>query len=557
MKIALSFPLLAFFLCQSIIAQNNAKIDVDLLHELTLRESRELIRINIILNQQYDQNEMRLKSNVFPTSETRRDLVVGELKRFTGETQQELMNVLSIRNDVSEIQSYWIANFINCYANIEAIKELSLHPDVLIIGFDKEYSMIPNDEIIKEAYATREITYNVMKVKADEVWELGFKGENVVVAVLDTGVNYNHEDLSTHMWTHPNYPYHGWNFVNNTNNPMDDHGHGTRCAGIIAGDGSSGSKTGVAPKSLLMAIKIFNSSGNGGSSAMCSGFQFAVENGAQVINLSGGIPQEVVTEADKIALRNTMVNVLEAGVIATVAAGNEGPDFAYWFPPNSVRCPSSCPPPWLHNEQILIGGLSSVVSVGSTDIDDKIARSSSRGPVTWQDITGYNDYPHNPEMGLMRPDVCAPGVDIKSLNHTNNTGYVSGFGGTSYAAPCVAGTIALMLSKNPYLTPAEICKNLETYAVHLPDDVFSKNNIYGSGRINAYHSVIVIRNCVKILSNKKITTNTTVLGCDNLNVENVTVSNGAKLTLEAPGSITINGPFSVSAGSKFSANSVD
>jgi len=493
MKKLFLIALIAIGLCQVSVAQNSAKIDFELQQEMSLHQVGDLIRINIIMNQQYDQMEMRTKASVFPKKEAKRAFVVGELKRFSAETQQGVMDLLSAMPAVAEVQSYWIANFINCYADIEAIGELSLHPDVLSIGYAREYQMFPEDEKPTGTDPTRELTYNVTKVMADQVWALGYEGEDIVVAVIDTGVNYNHNDLKTHLWEHPDYPNHGWNFSYNSNNPMDDHGHGTHCAGTVAGDGTSGSQTGMAPKAKIMALKVWDAGGNGSSGLMCDGFQFAVEHGAHVASMSGGVPYSQVTNSDKIIFRNTMENVLAAGVIATIAAGNEGPGAYYPVPvPNSVRCPGSCPPPWLHPDQTLEGGISAVVCVGATDINDNIAGFSSRGPVTWQGITGYDDYPYPGDMGLIRPDVCAPGVNIKSLDYANVSGYASGWDGTSMATPCVAGVIALMCSKNPELTPAEICEILETTAVHLPTSTSPKGNIYGSGRINALDAVMAV-----------------------------------------------------------------
>jgi subtilisin family serine protease len=541
-KIILITVVSLYCLCQGIVAQNNARIDTDLQQEMTFIKASELIRINIILKHQYDQKEMRMKSSVFTKREEKRTFVVNELKRFSKETQRPVMDILSKMPAVSEVQSFWIANFINCYADIEAIKELSLHPDVLIIGLDQEHQWI----IPEKSRETNEITYNVQKVNANQVWnELGYTGENVIVAILDTGVNYNHVDLNDHMWTHPNFPHHGWNVYGNNNNPMDDHGHGTHCAGTAAGDGTAGSQTGMAPDAKIMAIKIWSSTGSGTVANYCGGFQFAVDYGAHVINLSGG--RANAANADKILLRNTVVSVLEAGIVAAVAAGNEGASSA---PPNSVRTPGSCPPPWLHPDQTTTGGLSAVVSVGSTDINDNIAASSSRGPVTWQSISGYNDYPYNPGMGLIRPDVCAPGVNIKSLDYANPTGYVSGWSGTSMATPCVAGVMALMLSKNINLTPAEIDEILETTAVHLPNQSSPKGNTFGSGRIDAYAAVQAACPTVNF-TNRTVTTDTTVTSCGDINVENVTVTNGAKLTLNAAGEVNIIRNFEVELGSEF------
>jgi subtilisin family serine protease len=265
--------------------------------------------------------------------------------------------------------------------------------------------------------------------------------------------------------------------------------------------------------------------------------------------VSGGIVYFDLHPTDKIILRNTVVNVLEAGVVAAIAVGNENTSF-FIPPPNQVRTPANCPPPWLHPDQTTTGGLSCVIAVGGTDINDDVYVSSSLGPVTWQSITGYNDYPYDPGMGLIRPDVCAPGVNITSLNYADPTGYVGGWNGTSMATPCVAGTIALMLSKNIELTPAEIDEILETTAVRLPNQSSPKGNTFGSGRIDAYAAVQAVP-CVPVyFTNRTVTTNTTVTGCSDIYVQNVTVTNGAKLILDAEGSVNIISDFEVQLGSQ-------
>jgi hypothetical protein len=122
--------------------------------------------------------------------------------------------------------------------------------------------------------------------------------------------------------------------------------------------------------------------------------------------------------------------------------------------------------------------------VGAVDFNNVRAPFSSYGPFTWQE-TSYADYPYEPGMGLIRPDLSAPGVGIISANPNNNNGHVS-MDGTSQAAPCVAGVIALMLEKNPELTPAEISMILETTAVKIEDN---KNNYTGSGCIDALAAI--------------------------------------------------------------------
>jgi len=491
MKRLLLFALVA--LCLSAYSQEIPKIDTELQEEMQFRDDNELIKINIILKAQYDQSELGSKAAIYRLKEDRRTFVVNELKRYSQETQQEIMSYLTNferSNSVSEIKQFWIFNGISCNATKEVIEELSYLDDILIIGFDKEHNWIFEDENPRPADGTREITYNVLKVNAHLVWDLGYEGEGIIVAIVDTGVNYNHNDLKTHMWTHPDYPNHGWNFVGNNNNPMDDHNHGTHCAGTVAGDGTAGSQTGMAPKAQIMAIKVWNSQGSGGTSSMCQGIQFAVEKGAHIVSMSGGV-WGGGSAAERIQFRNTMNNVLDAGLIASIAAGNDHTGTYYQAIPNQVRVPGNCPPPWLHPDQTTQGGISSVVCVGATNETDNIASFSSWGPVTWQTISGFNDYPYNPGMGLIRPDVCAPGVNIKSCSRTNVNGYQL-MDGTSMATPCVAGVMALMLSAYPELTPAKICEILETTAVHLPNASSPKGNTYGSGRINAFEAVSAV-----------------------------------------------------------------
>ena len=133
------------------------------------------------------------------------------------------------------------------------------------------------------------------------------------------------------------------------------------------------------------------------------------------------------------------------------------------------------------------GGLSCVICIGAVDENDTTATFTSHGPVTWQD-TEFADYPFdsiNQEIGLIRPDVSAPGVMIWSLdyNHINDYDYRSG---TSQATPCVAGIVALMLSQNPLLTPADICQILEETCVKLTPN---KSNLTGVGRVDALAAV--------------------------------------------------------------------
>lgn len=484
MKKIILLTLLALIFSQTVKAQDYSKIEKPLLEEMSAVKKGERIRINIILNRQYDRYELRSKSTAFSTKEAKRAFVVNELKRFSEEAQRGFLETLASpakSGEIAEVRPLWIANAINCFATAEAIEEISRHPDILTIGYDRTEKALFDGETATPAKNSKELAYNITQVNADAVWELGYTGEGIIVAVIDTGVNYNHNDLAGNMWEHPDYPHHGYDFYNRDDDPMDDHSHGTHCAGTVAGQGASGTQTGMAPSAKIMAIKIMSAEGGGSAGVMCEGIEFAVDNGAHVLSMSFGMAGGGTT-SERILFRNTMINTLEAGIVASVGAGNEREYLNNQLPvPYNVRLPGNCPPPWLHPDQVLQGGTTAVVCVGATDINDELAYFSSEGPVTWQSISGFNDYALDPEMGLIRPDVCAPGVDIKSLLFNNNTGYTY-MSGTSMATPGVAGVMALMLSKNPNLSPAEINEILEATAKPLSE---SKNNMFGSGRIDA------------------------------------------------------------------------
>ena len=478
-----NFYILLFSLLFSVvIANDNNKesiITKDLQGHMEQKNNDELIRVNIrfkeqanLLNRYAELQEMEL--------EKRRSLVVNELKTYAKDSQKDLISFLGQQksSEYKLVYQLWITNVVTCYLSESLIEQLSLRDDIDRIDIDEsrqliseKAKMIPFEPSEK---GEDEITYNVSKVNADDVWALGYTGEGVIVSVLDVGVNYNHHDLQDHMWESDAYPNHGYDFHNNDDDPMDGHGHGTHCAGTVAGDGTSGSQTGMAPSASIMACKVLGDDGSGEESNVWAAAEYSVEQGAHVLSLSLGWSHS--WNPDRVTWRNTFDNVLAAGVVAAIAAGNEtGSTNSV----DDVRTPGDCPPPWLNPDQTLEGGISAVVCVGATDQSDNIAYFSSLGPSEWESIDPFNDYPFNPEMGLIRPDVSAPGVDIKSCSHTSNTGYTL-MSGTSMATPGVAGMMALLLSKNMGLTPADICMVLETTSVDLGSD--GKDNVFGSGR---------------------------------------------------------------------------
>ena len=447
------------------------------------------IEVMVLMKARYDRTELCRRAAYFPTRAARRDYVVNELKAFTEASQYDLMLTLSELEQqglVSSINRLWSANAISFTTTEEVVQMLIDRPDIESITPVRKNQCIPESETTTEVTDITRYTIapNLTQVNAPQVWEQGNKGQGVVVAVIDSGVNYNHVDIADHLWDGgEEFPHHGWDFANNDNDPMDDLGHGTHCAGIVCGDGTAGLRTGVAPEATLMCIKCADVEGHTTTPNMIMGMEFAVEHGCDLISMSMGQAQAEVSERE--VLRLTCEALLDAGIAGIFPAGNEH-NLQHLCPiPYNVRVPGSCPPPYLDPDQMVnSGGLSCAICVGSVDENDTVASSSSEGPVTWQD-TKYGDYAYEPGIGLIRPDVCAPGVIIWSLHyqHINDYDFMSG---TSQATPCVAGIVALMLHENPELTPAAICQILEETSLRLTP---TKSNRTGVGRVDALAAV--------------------------------------------------------------------
>ena len=462
-------------------------LDPVLSQEMNRRSDDERIEVVVLMKAQYDRSQLSRRADFFPTKAERRDFVVNELKAFSEASQHDLKNVLvemESHGMVSSVRSLWSANTLYFEATKSVLLNISERTDIEIISLNTQHQCIPEGETPKPASATRETTPNITQVNADKVWDLGYTGAGVVVAVVDSGVNYEHLDLADHLWDGgEEFPHHGYDIVNDDNDPMDDMGHGTHCSGTVLGDGTAGSLTGIAPEATLMCVKSIKADGFGGAVNIAGGMEWSVEHGCDLISMSLGMVNAGI--ADKEILRRTCESILDAGIIALVCAGNEGA-FQFYAPiPNNVRVPASCPPPYLDPDQMANPGpLSCVMAVGAVNYNDAAAGFTSQGPVTWQD-TEFGDYAYNPGIGLIRPDVCAPGVSIKSLDYENTSGYTS-MDGTSQATPCVAGIVALMLEKNPELTPAQICQILEETSVKLTP---TKSNVTGVGRVDALAAV--------------------------------------------------------------------
>jgi len=267
----------------------------------------------------------------------------------------------------------------------------------------------PTVKATKPKVASQPIAGGV-DIGAEEGWQIRNSAEDIVVAVVDTGVRYTHEDLAENMWRNPNPgsdnvadDVYGYNAVAKNGNPFDDNGHGTHVAGIIGAVGNNNKGiSGVAWKVKIMACKCLNADGSGQISDIIECIEYAIRNGAKIMNCSWGGP------GYSRALLEAVQHAKNAGVIMVVAAGNDGAD--------NDQVEDNFPANYLENN---------IVSVGAIDPLGMPANFSNYGAHSVQ--------------------LFAPGVDIYSTFNASDSSYQT-LSGTSMATPVVTGALALVLA---------------------------------------------------------------------------------------------------------------
>lgn len=358
---------------------------------------------------------------------------------------------------------YHAIQAIACSLPQSAIDALKQNPAISYVEVDDEVCIdkTPNDPRFSELWGLHNTGQTGGTPDADidapEAWNMTTGNSNSVIAVIDTGVDYNHQDLSSNIWTNPGEipdngidddgngyidDIHGWDFYNHDNNPMDDHMHGTHCAGTIAAVGNNGvGIVGVNWAAKIMALKFLSAGGYGYTSDAIAAIQYCTlmkqEKGIAVVAMSnswggGGYSQ---------ALKDAITAADNAGILFVAAAGN-----GYSDNDLSPHYPSSYDVP-------------NVIAVAATDGNDT--------------LPSWSNY------GATSVDLAAPGVDILSTVPSNNYGLLSG---TSMATPHVSGVAALVRAKAPAYTHQQI----EYLILSSVDPVTSlSGKMVTGGRLNA------------------------------------------------------------------------
>ncbi|OHB55820.1 MAG: hypothetical protein A2173_10245 [Planctomycetes bacterium RBG_13_44_8b] len=365
-----------------------------------------------------------------------------DVSQSTVEALAESLNCSIIRKMRKRNVYLWRVKGINNEQQV--INQLQTNPDVLYAERNglvyPSGQKIPNDPDFEVQWNLHQ-TSNA-DINAPEGWYEIYNKFNrignpdIVIAIVDTGVDYNHPDLTASMWTDSN-GHHGYDFVNGDNYPMDDSGHGTHVAGIAAAD--TNNNTGIAGVSWgcsIMAVKVLP----GLWSDVTDGIDYAVDNGANVVNMSLG------STASSSALENAINNAYDANVVLVAAAGNDSYD--------------------LDVNNFYPACFSKVICVSATDSDDQYCS-----------FTNYGSF----------VDVAAPGEDIYSTLPNNSYGYKSG---TSMAAPHVSALAALCLSMNSNYEPSDVKQCIIDAAKDL--GTTGKDNYYGYGRIKIPYTCCAI-----------------------------------------------------------------
>jgi PKD repeat protein len=448
-----------------------AKVDARVRESLERQETTEFL---VLLTAEANLSGAALLS----TKEAKGEYVYRALKDVADRTQRDLRTYLDAQGVV--YRAYYIRNMIWVRSADAAVAlEIARQPEVDHIEANPWFHGIsePLPTFAEELPMAPE--WNITKVRAPDVWALGYNGQGIVAAGNDTGIDWAHPALARHYrgclnpptCTSVDHNYNWHDAISNQQVPYDDYGHGTHTIGTVVGDDGGSNQIGMAPGARWIGCKNMDSFGTGSPATYIECFEYLLApypwnnpGGADptkapdVINNSWGCPASEGCSAS--TLEPAVQALRSAGVEVVVSAGNSG-----------SSCSTVSDPPAIYQPSF---------TVGATDSSDNIASFSSRGPVTY----GGSTY--------LKPEISAPGVSVRSC--VPGTGY-GNMSGTSMAGPHVAGEVALLLSACPALIgmPDRIEQIITSTAVARLSSQCGPagppNNVYGWGRIDALAAV--------------------------------------------------------------------
>lgn len=415
----------------------------------------------------------------------KRSAIVSNLRSTAISTQEPLLQYLEKKKkagSVTSYHSYYIVNALAVTGTKEVVNELSTRPEIAKILPNEKRKLIGQLAVVskkkkppRKKGAPQAIEWGIQRVNAPQVWNMGINGAGIVIANIDTGVQWDHPALKEkyrgYNSSNPDQPDNTFNWydaVTNQPTPYDDLSHGTHTMGTMVGSESNGSnQIGVAPGAKWIAVKAFSSKGGSDADLLKAGEWIIAPKDAQgnphpekapnVVNNSwGGGPG-----LDE-WYRPMVKNWRAANIFPEFSAGN-----TTWSNPGgtgSVANPANYPESF---------------ATGATDSSNKLASFSLQGPSPYKEL---------------KPEVSAPGVNIRSS--VPGSKYEGGWNGTSMAGPHVSAVVALLKQANASLTVDQIEDILTSTATPLTDSTFptSPNNGYGHGLVNAFDAVSSVLN---------------------------------------------------------------
>jgi len=405
-------------------------------------------------------------------------VTLNEIRRLTAEKNDNLSDEiesvagLTVIDDLDNADAQIVANQYSSMTDTVEYAEINYQIKLddpvqksvfqVRLGRREPSAGMPNDPMFADQWALNNSGANGGKERADldalEAWTHTKGSDEVVVAVLDSGVDFTHVDLIENMWVRPaNVPAYsddelgtfndinGYNGTDAIRDPMDDNGHGTHCAGIIGAEGDNAiGVTGINQKVRIMPLKFLGRGGYGSTNDAIEAINYAIDRKKNGVNVRIISASWGSTSRSK-ALEDTIRAAADADILFVAAAGNDGSD-------NDRRAhyPSNY-------------DLPNVISVAALDRGDQLA--------------SFSNY------GLKTVHVAAPGKDI--LSTWLNNGYREA-SGTSMATPYVSGVAALIIASDPNIT----MKNLRARILGASDDLEGlKGKVQTEGRICAANSL--------------------------------------------------------------------